>query len=119
MSNEGISSTYQETGPVITVLRPALEDVQKHWHRRMLRHKGLAAFAPDVENMPQWELEVRLGRLIEQATEYGESAREAEIKALTARWNEAEAAANIAECRQCLGLPDAAISQPEGQDDGA
>ncbi|MDR5887538.1 hypothetical protein [Vreelandella janggokensis] len=101
------------------VLRPAPEVVQREWEKRCRRQKSEAAFATKLSDLQQWQLEVQLGQLIKQATLARESAEESEIKALKARWDEAEALESISECRKCLGLTDGPIGQLDGRDDDA
>lgn len=107
-----------ETQPPITTLHPAPSKVHRAWQSRMRRGR-ITAFESSLEIMQQWELEARLGRLIERALKARDSAEEAEMKALKARWDEAEALESIRRCRACLGLPDGPINQPGGLDDDA
>lgn len=109
----------QKSQPPISTLQLPPEVAQLAWENRMRRKRAEAAFAPSVEAMQQWELEAHLGRLIEQALSARDRAEAAELKALTARWDEAEALASLRECRKRLGLSDGPIgdSVPAADDD--
>lgn len=68
-----------------------------------------------LDEMAQWELEARLGQLINLALMDRSTAEVAELKACNARQREAEALAEVSEIRQRLGLPDKAIGHSRDQ----
>lgn len=72
-----------------------------------------------LDEMAQWELEARLGQLINLALMDRSSAEVAELKACNARQREAEALAEISEIRQRLGLRNGLVGAPARPDDDA
>lgn len=72
-----------------------------------------------LEEVQQWELESRLGQLINLALMDRSAAEEAELKASKARQREAEALAEVSEIRQRLGLSDGLVGNQARRDDDA